>query len=906
MEGDERFEQSKKKIFLIDGSGFLYRAYYGLKPLHTPQGIPVQAVYSFCRMIKKLINQLHPASCVLIWDSTGTTVRHEIYPEYKIKRAAPPSDIFFQKDLIKEFADLIELPQIEQRGVEADDLIYSLAQDFSKQKQEVVIISSDKDLAQALNDYTTIFDPFKEVMVTVDSFQKDRHFPVKKISFYYALIGDSSDNIPGVKGIGPKGALELVTQFESLDDLYTHLDQVKKERIKTLLLEHKKDAYLSQRLFEATYYSLGRTPENCIFDENKWSRALVLFERLGFRSLAKEISDVPSAERVSILAERYNFKTITTTPELQALCQYIIQKKLVAIDTELTGLDPYSSMLLGISVCVEEGTAYYIPFGHVTDEVQICFKDVFELLAPLFSDPSIAKIMHHAKFDILALHAAGFRVENVVFDTILAANLTTQDWQSIGLKKLSVFYFDEHMLHFHEVVKQKGYKSFAQVPLAQATEYAAADAHQTFKLYALLEHELHKQHMERLYYEIEHPLLPVLVAMHEQGIFLDRAVLDKLNHEVIHDLAQIKGKIAALLGEQYVDLNLNSPLQLKKVLFEDLGLQVPKGSRKGGKVSTDVNVLQELAKIHPLPSLILTYRELTKLKNTYIDALPGFINKRTGKIHTDFSQTVVATGRLASSDPNLQNIPVRSKYHIHIRSAFKADAGYIFLSADYSQIELRVLAYLSQDRFLKNAFANNEDVHRQTASALFETPSEEITSEQRELGKRVNFSILYGSTPYGLSQDLGISFDVAKRFIAAYFKQYPDVHAWLESVIEETKKVGYVTTLWGRRRPVPAIYELNKVLYAEACRIAVNTKAQGTAAEIVKLSMIKLNKLFHEGQFDVKIILQIHDELLLMVNSAQIEQVEKIVKETMEGIAQWNVPLKVTTRRGFDWHEVTK
>jgi DNA polymerase I len=897
----------KKTVFLIDGSGFLFRAYYGLQPLHSPQGIPVQAVYSFCRMIKKLLNRFDPSYISLVWDSKGPTIRHEIYQAYKAKRQEPPSDIFIQRDFIKRFADLIGMHQTERAGVEADDLLYSLASDYSAQNTQVIIVTSDKDLAQTLNKNTTIFDPFKDIFIDEVSFQKDMGFPVSKLPMYYGIVGDVSDNIPGVKGIGKKGATELVSQFESLEDLYKNIDKVKRERTRALLLEHKDNAFLSKKLFEAHYYPLHVPVANLKFDKNQWAQARPLFEELGFKSLLKELGPVPAEEiKRERLAERYNFEAVTTSKKLQEICSKIRELKLFACDTEGNGLDPLNSTMVGISICFQEGTAYYIPFGHTTGEKQLEKQEVFDALRPLLADPEIAKIMHHAKFDILMFHAAGLRVNNVAFDTILAANLVTQDWQSISLKKLSALYFDEPMLHYQNVVKENNYKNFSQVPIDMATEYAAADAHQTFKLYAVLEKELRTHHMARLYYEVEHPLLPVLADMQEQGIFMDVSILKKLDKEATRDLALIKEKAIALLGPGYESLNLNSPAQLKKVLFEDLKLEPKKKSRKGGKFSTDVSVLQELTHEHPLPGLILEYRELYKLKSTYIDALPEYINPRTGKIHSDFSQTAVATGRLASSDPNLQNIPTQTRYDIHIRSAFKPDKGHIFLSADYSQIELRVLAYLSQDRLLLESFEQDLDIHRQTAAGLFNIPLNEVTSQQREMGKRINFSILYGMTPYGLSQDLGIPFTQAKEFITAYFSHYPGVQAWMDTVIEDTKKHGYVTTLWERRRPVPAIYEANKILYSEACRIAINTRAQGTAAEIMKLSMISLHKKFSESSLKSKILLQIHDELLIMVPESEIDEAQQMVKDTMEHIVAWNVPLKVTTRMGADWYEVTK
>ena len=513
--------------------------------------------------------------------------------------------------------------------------------------------------------------------------------------------------------------------------------------------------------------------------------------------------------------------------------------------------------------------------------------------------------MHSGNFDERVFSHYGLKVDSLSFDTLLAAHLVTKDWQKISLKAISEFYLNEQMLTFAEVVTDQGYKNFAQVPFDLATEYAASDAHQTLQLVPILHEELKKQRMDKLYYEIELPLVDIITAMEVEGINLDLTVLRELDRFVIADLERIKQEIIEVSGCA-PDINLNSPKQIEQLLFTHLQLVPQKKSSKKTGYSTDVEVLQELAKTHPIPALLLHYRELFKLKSTYIDALPTYVNKETGKIHTTFSQTSVATGRLASFDPNLQNIPTDTRYHIHIRSAFKPQPGDIFLSADYSQIELRVLAYLSQDPALIDAFLHDKDIHAQTAAKLFDVDLAQVTSEQRQVGKRINFSILYGLTPYGLSKDLDIPFKQAQLYIDKYFAQYPGIQKWMELVIEETKEHGYVTTHWGRRRYVPGIYESNRMLYDVAKRIAINTKAQGTAAEIMKQGMIQLNRAFEEHKLNAKMILQIHDELLISVPEHERDVTEKIVKNVLEHVVSWNIPLQVTTRFGYSWQDVTK
>jgi DNA polymerase-1 len=457
-------------------------------------------------------------------------------------------------------------------------------------------------------------------------------------------------------------------------------------------------------------------------------------------------------------------------------------------------------------------------------------------------------------------------------------------------------------------VTDNGYKNFAHVPLDLATEYAAADAHQTLQLESVLKAELEKQHMTKLYHDIEFPLIDVLFDMAREGIYVDTNILLHIDEKITKDLAFLRSEIIALIGEQYQNINLNSPKQLAQLLFQDLKLPPQKKTMGKTIYSTDQEVLEALSLLHPVPALIVRYRELFKLKSTYIDTLPPYINHETGRIHSVFSQTAVATGRLASSEPNLQNIPTDSAHYkgLHIRSAFKPGKGHVFLSADYSQIELRVLAFLSQDVHLVHAFLKGEDIHQQTAAKLFDVSPEAVTSAQRQIGKRINFSILYGLTPYGLSKDLKIPFKDAKIYIEKYFAQYPGVSAWMDAVIDETKKNGYVTTYWGRRRYLPGIYEKNKTLYDLARRVAINTKAQGTAAELMKLGMINLHNTFKKHNLDAKILLQIHDELLISVSEDIQQKAEEVVKNTLEHVVDWNVPLVVSTRFGHDWQEVTK
>jgi len=934
-------------VFLIDGSSFLYRAYYGVRALHTPQGEPVQAVYSFSRMIKKIIDTHNPSHIAVVWDSKGKTTRHEMYEAYKATRQAPPSDMFTQKDRIIEFTNLIGMAQVQTPGIEADDLMYSLAVEQAKLGNNVVFVTSDKDMSQALGEHIFVFDPFKDEFIDPEKFKVRMEFPVEKLPFYFALLGDASDNIPGVHGIGKKTALELVNQFDSLENLYARIDEVEKPRTKALLLENKDNAFLSHKLFLLQYHPSGLSKDDMAFDPSNWQKAIPLFEELNFKSLIQEIA--PKAQigltleqKIERLKELYNFQLVTTKEQLDDLCAQLRACKAFAVDTETDGLSSLQAQLVGVSFCIAPNAvantlehqtsifgnptetptdekssgitfddlnkciAYYVPCGHETSEKQLDRAMVVAAIKPILEDPKIGKYLHHAKFDQLVFHHHGIEMQNLAFDSLIAGNLVTKDWQRVGLKKLAEFFFGEQMITFDDVVKAKKIKNFSYSPLYDSLYYAANDSLQTLKLTELFKKELVDLGMADLYNKIELPLNQVLYEMECEGIYLDVPMIKKLGVVVDKELVLLEEQILGFvpLAKGIAKLNLNSPKQMQELLFVQLGLPTQKKSAKGG-YSTDREVLVELSKLHPVPGLVLKYRELFKLKTTYIDALPEYVNPNDNKIHTTFSQTSVATGRLSSLDPNLQNIPA-SGFGIEIRAAFKPQEGHVFLSADYSQIELRVLAFLSKDENLTQAFLHNHDIHKETAARLFDVPLAEVTHEQRQIGKRINFSILYGLTPFGLSKDLGISFKDAKTYIDKYFAQYPGVAAWMNGIIISTEKNGFVRTYWGRKREIPAIYEKNRSLYEEAKRMAVNTVAQGTAAEIMKQGMIKLDAELKKQGFDAKIILQIHDELLISVAKEQHEAVEKVVREVLEHVVNWPIPLVVTTRVGADWKEVSK
>lgn len=909
---------TKSPVFIIDGSSFLYRAYYGMRPLQTSKGLSVQAVYSFCRMIRKLIKDFDVEHIVVVWDSKGKNVRHEIYPEYKATRQSAPLDLFEQKELILQFLTEIKMAQLSQIGIEADDLIASLAKKFNDQGCQIMIVSGDKDLAQIVtNDSIKIFDAFKDKTVDEEQLVASYGFPLYKLPFYFSLLGDASDNIPGVKGIGKKGATDLVIQFDSLDDLYARIDRVDKRKTKELLLDQKENAYLSLNLFTLRNYDVATTLQDTEFKESNWDLTIPLLKQLEFKTLVADIEKKSSNtiqqnssqqnlfdQSHKFLHEVYSFQLVNNISDLLKVCAEIEQVGAFAIDTETTGLDPMVDVCVGVSIAVQVGAAYYIPFGHTTDELQLSLDDIKMHLGSIFANKNIKKYLHHAKFDQVVLHQIGLPLAGVTFDTLIAASLIVQDWQKKGLKTLSEFYFDETMLSYEDMVKEYKVKNFAQIPLSAATQYAAADAHQTLKLYLVFQAELAKQGLENLFNNIEMPINDILVAMQLEGIYCDKSILEELDILVSADLAEIESEIDAYVQGP---INLNSPKQIKELLFDTLKLPVQKKSAKKTGYSTDAKVLHTLAKIHPVPGLLLKYRELFKLKSTYIESLPTYINKQTNKIHTSFNQALVATGRLSSSNPNLQNIPTGDMgYPIDIRTSFQAEPGHVFLAADYSQIELRILAHISQDKTLLEAFALNKDIHTQTAAKIFNNDSDKVTSSQRAIGKTINFSILYGLTSFGLSQSLEVPYSDAKKYIATYFEQYPGIVAWMEKTVEFVKTHGYVQTLYGRKRYIPGIYEKNRMLFDLAKRMAINTPVQGTSAEIIKIGMINLEKNLVKHNLQAKILLQIHDELILSVPESQVDVTAQIVKDSLESVVAWETPMIVQVKIGKNWHEVTK
>jgi len=885
--------------------------------MHNSKGKPTHATFAFCRTINKLIKQYNPKNIIVVWDSKGgSTSRIELFPEYKATRDAPPNDLFEQKEDIIRFLETINMSSIARPGYEADDIIASLAKD---NKEQTVIVCADKDLYQLLSeDDVLILDTFKDKLVSAQSFEEEKEYSPSKIPFFYAMLGDKSDNIPGVAGVGKKTAEDLVKQFDSLDDMYANLEQIAKARPRKLLEEQKENAYLSLKLFLCDYLKIKLKKNEIKFSKKNIAHAYDFFKELELKSLLQEnikLYGLPKHEaNMSLFDEKkqdWTCTIVSTVDQLKKMIAKLEHDKICGMDTETTGPKPLIDELVGMSFASDNKEAFYIPLRHPYDEKhpQIDVKECLDLLKPLLTSSTIKKTLHNTKFDELVMWNAGYSINNVDFDTLIAACLVKEPAQRINLKALSLHFFDEPMRKFKHVMG-KQYKHFSEVPINEGAEYGAHDALQTFKLRTMLSKILDREpKLKNLFETIDMPLMHVLTNMEKRGMLLDATVLEQVGKKVVKALEILEGKIYAALPAAYqeedITLNLRSPKQIEELLFVHLGLPTVKKSPKGAR-STDQEVLRELSKVHPVPGMIIKHRELTKLNNTYIEPLPKQIIVKTGRVHTSFSQTFAATGRLSSNEPNLQNIPASGDYGLEVRKAFIAPKDHLLLSADYSQIELRVLAHLSGDENLITAFKENKDIHAQTAAQLFNLPLDKITTKERQIGKRVNFGIVYGQTPFGLSKELGIKQGQAREYIDKYFEQYPSVKSWMQTVVDETLDKGYCENLWGRRRHVPEIYEKNRSRFELGKRIAINTVVQSTAADLIKMAMIELENRFNKQQKQTKLLLQIHDELLIELHQKDLPEVESITKSIMEEIVSWKAPIKVSIRSGKNWFEITK
>lgn len=927
-----------KILYLLDGHAIAYRSYFALTSggsahFTTSKGEPTAGVFGFAGRLIRLFEQEEPDYVAVSFD-TGRTFRHEMYADYKGTRAKMPDDLRGQIERIREMVDDFNIPRVEIDNYEADDVIGSLARWATEEKGLVVkIITGDRDLLQLVTNSIVVSLPDRKNGQDKDYFPEDvlERMGVRpdQIVDYKALVGDPSDNIPGVRGIGDKTAIELLQKYETLDNIYAHLDEIKGRAFKPLS-EEREAAYLSRDLARI------RTDLPVVLDLEQARPAHFdpckvedLFAELEFRTLTKRLekmnarlnptmqaknaiqsslfpdADLPISEQQE--ASDLPFKTVIVQDEasLEACVNELKMAKQIAFDTETTGLDPMLSELVGISLAADPGRGYYIPVGHEKG-TQLGLDQIRKALQPILTDLKIEKVAHNAKFDLVVLQQAGFQVTPISFDTMVAEWLINPTSRNLGLKAQAYTRLGVQMTEIEELIgKGKNQITMAQVPIEKAALYAAADAVMTLKLVKPMTQDLVTHVVDRLYLELENPLIPILADMEEAGISLDGDLFETFSAELTVEVDRLTEQACLLAGEVF---NLNSTQQLSDILFEKLALEPPDRSRKtsSGKYSTSAEVLESMRGLHPLVDIILEYRELSKLRSTYVDALPTQVNPKTGRVHTTFNQTGTVTGRIASQNPNLQNIPIRTELGRKVRQGFIAAPGHKLLAVDYSQIELRIVAHMAQDQAMIKAFKEGQDVHAATAAAIEDVPLGEVTRQQRRHAKAINFGLIYGMSPFGLTRTTDLTLAEAENFVKEYFREFPGVKKWLDNTRLEATRQGYVETLLGRRRYFPALASGTSYTIRQRMeREAINAPVQGTAADIIKLAMIRLPEAIKKAGLKTRMILQVHDELIFEVPESELEEATKLVTQVMESALELSVPLLTEARVGHNWAELT-
>lgn len=878
-------------IYLIDGNSYVYRAFYAVKGLTTSAGLPTNAVFGFTNMLMKIIRDKKPDYLVMAFDTPEPTERHMLFADYKANRKETPDELVRQLPYIRKLVTAFNIKTFELPGYEADDIIGTLAKHFAGGDSRVFIVTADKDMLQLVDDHIQIFDPIKDRVLDTAYVQEKFGIGPERVTEFMALTGDTADNIPGVKGIGEKTARELLTSCNSLDEIIEHPERIQKERFRKMITDNLDNLRLSRTLATIdTAVPLELNLEELLMKEPDWLALLTVFKELEFTSMLRMLPAAALSDR--------SHETVLSQARLQSLLDALGGE--VAFDVETTGKNARTDSLVGISLCNSPELACYVPLAHLPTLEdaggQIEKGPALRAVGAVLQSREIAKIGHNLKFDIMVLEQEKLKVAGTLYDTMLAAYLLNPNKANHSLDEVSFEYLSKRKRPFVDVLKKKA--TFAEVPLAEATAYAAEDAALAFELKGLLFEKLKEQGLDTIYFDVEMPLISVLADMEKAGIKIDAHKLNRLSKTITAEIMSIQQRIYFLAGEEF---NINSPKQLSAILFHRLGLTPSKKTKTG--FSTNVDVLEELSAQHELPGEVLQYRTLTKLKTTYLDVLPAIADPRTGRIHTSFNQTVTATGRLSSSDPNLQNIPVRGEWGKPIREAFIAEEGNLLLSADYSQIELRILAHLSQDPGLLTAFREELDIHTRTAAEIYGTTLERVTAEMRRVAKTVNFGVIYGISAFGLSGTLDIETREADRFIKQYFERHPGVRNYIDAIIGETKEKGYVCTVLGRRRPIPELHHPNKTVRQLGERLAVNSPIQGTAADIIKIAMINIHKRLQQEQLSARMVLQIHDELLVEFPEKELDVVRELVKREMEEAIALSVPVKVEIGHGRNWAE---
>ena len=899
--------QSPARLFLIDGMAQLYRAHFGMihNPLITRDGRHTSAIFGFMNMLFKLIRDENPDYLAIIMDSREPTFRHKLYTDYKATRERMPEELVQQLEPLREVIAASNIPVIAKPGYEADDIIGTFAKQAEKEGFNTFIVTGDKDMMQLISESTFMFttgNRFKpttiyDIQGVIDKWGVS---PDKIIDFL-TLLGDSSDNIPGVDGIGKVGAAKLLTEYGTLDNIILHTGDIKNKRARNGLINSKDMIHLSKELvtiltdvpLELHVNEIKRKPM-------KKDALSALFEDLEIYSLINQIEGVTSDETNPGIEVKKEYKTVSDMANLDEMINQLMDAPLVSFDLETTSVDALTADIVGLSFSIHDNSGWYIPVEY-PEKINSIFDEfgldlILKKLSSLFENAKYKFCGQNIKYDALVLSRYGVALNGIEFDTMVAAHLIRPESGRFKMDYLSIEFLNYHMKPITDLIGTgKNQKSMADVPLEEISFYAAEDADIAFQLTGVFKEKLKEKHLEDAFHKIELPLIPVLIQIEKNGIVLDLDFLKKLSVKIHAELGDFEIKIHQMAGKEF---NINSPKQLAEILFDELQLKPIR------KRSTDVNVLGILKNHHPLPGLILDYRHLKKLSSTYIDAFPDYVNSASGRVHTSLNQTIAATGRLSSTRPNFQNIPIRTSLGKEIRKAFiSGKKGWKIISADYSQIELRVMAHFSNEKELIRSFNKNEDIHTRTASTVFGISPDEVTSDQRRTAKIVNFGIMYGAGPYRMSQELNIGMQDAKSLIESYFKTYPGIRGYIDKTLEAARKDGYVQTLFGRKRYTPNLLsESVQAVQAEE-RMAINMPIQGTAAEIIKIAMCRIHDKLISGKFKSMMILQVHDELLFEVPEDEVSALTEMIVFEMENAAELAVPLKVEYGIGDNWFE---
>jgi len=887
----------KKRLFLIDGNSLLYRSYYAIQRLSTSQGFPTNAIYGFVNMLRKIINQEKPPYIGIVFDPKGPTIRHAAYKDYKAQRKPMPEDLVAQVPVVKKIIKALNIPLFEFENYEADDVLASLSSQASAKNIHSVLVTNDKDLLQLIDKTTIVFNPVKEIYLDAKKVKEFFGVLPSQVIDVLALWGDPSDNIPGVPGIGEKTSKALINQFGSLENLLKNLDKLKNPRLKEKIEQNQNLLEMSKMLVTIEReLDLKFNMEEFRLKEPHYEEVAKLFKELEFSTLLSEyLKDKKESKK--------KYKVIYEKRELEKLIEKIRKAKFVSLDTETDSPFPTQARLVGMSFSLQPHHAYYLPLRHdYKGAPRQIPKDLsFRLLKEVLCDPEIKKIGQNIKYDYIVLKREGIPLQGLDSDTMILSYLLEPNWGKHNLNKLALNYLQLKTIPYNDIVgKGKNEVTIDKVPVKEVTPYACQDADLALQLSSLLWPEVKEKKLDTLYREMELPLIEVLADMEIWGVKIDTNALKNLSSELEAELEYLSKKIYEASGAKF---NINSPQQLADVLFNKMNLPPSRKTKIKKGYSTSVNILQDLARTYPIAKHVLEYRQMAKLKSSYADALPLLLNPETGRIHTSFNQTVAATGRLSSSDPNIQNIPARGELGQRFRQAFIPASGHLFLSADYSQIEIRVLAHFSEDPALIETFLKNHDVHEDTARRVFGKDSLLFQEEQRRRAKIINFSIIYGASAYALSRELETSHSEAQKFIDLYFKKHPKVREFLEEKVQEAKEKGFSETLLGRKRQVPELKHADKLTQQAGRRIALNTPIQGTAADIIKKAMIDIWKELKRRRLQSKMILQVHDELLFEVPDKERDELEEIVREKMEKVFPLKIPLKVYLGWGVNWAE---